>query len=146
DVGRIEGDIGRAAMLYRESLALSWGQKDRRRIAPALAGLAGVAAAWGQRDQAARLFGATAVLIEAIGVIALFPFAQEAHDAGITAVRTALSEAAFAAAYAAGRSMPLGEAVAEAAGFEAPPRAETDGPSRDDSADKVRLSPREIDA
>jgi predicted ATPase/DNA-binding XRE family transcriptional regulator len=66
-----------------------------------IAGLAGVAASQGQLERAARLFGA----------------ASDAADEGILAtLRGRLGDADFEAAWAAGRSMTLEEAVADALG------------------------------
>jgi DNA-binding CsgD family transcriptional regulator len=114
DVARVEGNIPQATARYCESLALSWEQRDRRRMAPALAGLAELAAARRQWIDAARLFGATEALIETMGVFALFPFDQRAYEAGIATVRAAMGVEDFSAAWEDGRAMPLHAAVTEA--------------------------------
>src|SRR6185312_13631850 len=67
-VALAQGDEGGAAKLFAESLVLSWDHQDRRYLAHALAGLAGVAAMRGLEERAARLFGAAAALHEAIAV------------------------------------------------------------------------------
>ena len=61
------GDYARAATLYPESLRLVWESGDRRLFAGVLAGFAGLVAACGQPERAARLCGAVAGLIEAVG-------------------------------------------------------------------------------
>src|SRR5690606_40878433 len=63
-------------------------------------------------DQAARLFGAEEALREAIGAPVAHHRAR--HDQAIAAVRDGLGATAFATAWAAGRAMPLADAVAEA--------------------------------
>jgi hypothetical protein len=75
--------------------------------------LGGVAAAQGQWERAARLMGAGEVLREGIGSI-MPPQYRSLYDQAVTAVRTALGEAAFIAAKQTGRTMLLAHAIAEA--------------------------------
>lgn len=77
-------------------------------------GLALAAAARGQPARAARLFGAAAALLEAVGAPLYLP-EQARYDEGVAAVRAQTGPGAFAAAWDQGRAMPLEEAVAEAA-------------------------------
>jgi hypothetical protein len=78
-----------------------------------LEGLAWVAAADEQSPRAARLGGAAEALREALG--APLPASLCAgHDRAVQAMRTALGEEACAAAWAAGRALPLEQAIAEA--------------------------------
>jgi non-specific serine/threonine protein kinase len=114
DVARLGGNFAQATSRYHEGLALSWEQRDRRRMASALAGLADVAIAQGQWERAARLFGATAALIEMMGTFALFPFDQRVFEAGVSASRAAMRAEDFSAAWEAGHVMPLHATVAEA--------------------------------
>jgi DNA-binding CsgD family transcriptional regulator len=75
--------------------------------------LAGLAAAHGQALGAARLFGAAEALRDAMAA----PLPEVEHpdyDRDMQAARGALSAAAFAAAWAQGRALPLERAVAEA--------------------------------
>ena len=111
-VGRGQGDYSRAAALYVESLALRWAQGEQRHIAGCLRGLASVAAAARQYTRAARLYGAAETMREAIGAPA--PRRHALSDQAVARVRAGLGEAAFAAAWAAGRALPPAEAVAEA--------------------------------
>jgi tetratricopeptide (TPR) repeat protein len=106
-----QGDQARAAMLFGESLAVSqeWAFEDV--MAWALTGLAGVAAAQSQSQRAARLLGT----VEAWNV-QLEAADRADYDRIVAAARTQLGEEAFAAAWAAGRSMSLEQAVAEALG------------------------------
>ncbi len=111
-VARAQGDYSGAAGLYRESLALRWAQGEKRHIAGCLRGLASVAAVARQHVRAARLYGAAEAAREAIG--APMPRHHVRSEQAIAAVRAGLGEAAFAVAWAAGRALPLAEAVAEA--------------------------------
>ncbi|HEU5099433.1 MAG TPA: tetratricopeptide repeat protein, partial [Roseiflexaceae bacterium] len=105
----------RAGALLRASLAKMQDLGDHWGISHCLRGLAGVAAAQNQPEQAARLFGATEALLEITG-LRLEPFEQSEHDQHIAVARAQLDKAAFAAAWAAGRTMPLEQAIAEALG------------------------------
>jgi predicted ATPase/DNA-binding NarL/FixJ family response regulator len=111
-VTRARGDHVRAASLFAEGLALLWDHGDQLGIAGCLRGLARVAVLTHRYDHAARLFGAEEALREAIGA----PVARHRarHDEAVASVRDGLGETAFAAAWAAGRSLPLAQAVAEA--------------------------------
>ena len=54
----LRGDVGRAAPLFAEALELAWAVPDPRKVAIALLGIVGVAAARGRADAGARLLGA----------------------------------------------------------------------------------------
>ncbi len=105
--------------LFAEGLALHAELGDRRIIAMALDGVAGLAIAWGQPERAARLFGAAAALREASG-LPIDPACRAAHGRDVAAARAALGEDAFAAGWAAGAALPLSVAVAEATAIAAP--------------------------
>lgn len=117
-VARAHGDHPRAEALFAESLGLRWEFGDKRGILGCLSGLAGIAAATGRFTRAARLFGAAAALREALGLPE--PRGSRSERA-ITAARAAIGDASFAAAWDAGRDLPLAEAVAEA--IASPPHA-----------------------
>jgi predicted ATPase/DNA-binding CsgD family transcriptional regulator len=106
-----QGDYERAVALAREALALFWKLDKKYYTAFDLSVLAGPVAATGQLDRAARLLGASAALLETIGV-GFQPADQFEIDRYVAAVRAQLDEAAFEAAWAAGRAMSLEEAVA----------------------------------
>lgn len=82
-------------------------------LGEALASLGAVAIATGQPAKAARLFGATDAFIESIGAF-LDAVLPGEIDRAVAATRTALGNEAYAAAYAAGASLPLEEAMSEA--------------------------------
>jgi tetratricopeptide (TPR) repeat protein len=115
DIALDTDDAVTAAATYRESLSLWRRLDDRYRIGECLDGLAAVAARDGRPERAARLLGAADRLREATGY-ALHPAFQRAHERSVELARTALGEAAFAAAWAAGRDLSLDAAIAEAEG------------------------------
>jgi non-specific serine/threonine protein kinase len=86
---------------------------DKWAIAYSLAGWAEAARAVGHREQAVRLCGAAAALRETLG--AALPPTEAAQFARVlAALRAALGEGPFVAAWETGRALPLEQAVAEA--------------------------------
>ena len=145
---RDRGDDARAMALFAEGLALFTELGDRRIIALALDGVAGLAVAWGQPEHAARLFGAAAALREASG-LPVDPAFRAAHGRDVAAARTALGEDAFAAGWATGAALPLPVAIAEATAIAAPApgtvptvsSVEPGGAARSDAARKRGPAP-----
>jgi predicted ATPase/DNA-binding SARP family transcriptional activator len=119
DVASAQGDAERAGNLYEESLALLWESQEKPGIAGGLEGLARVLAAsagnslGGEWDRAVRLLGAADALRAAIGTPRA-PAAGAAYQRLVDTLRAGLGEETFTAAWAAGRTMPLNEAVAYA--------------------------------
>jgi tetratricopeptide (TPR) repeat protein len=111
------GDYGQARALYAESIPLFQSVGVAWTVAYMLGGLAGIACAWGQEERAVWLYGAATALRDAVGG-ATFPDRLAARDRDISALRSALGEEAFAAAWAAGQALPLDQAIAEALGME----------------------------
>jgi tetratricopeptide (TPR) repeat protein len=109
-VTRGDGDCEEARALHREGLPLCHRLADRRGIGWHLVGMAGVEAEQGRAERAARLLGAAAAALEAIGS-PLPPPQQREHDRTREQTEAALGEGAFAAAWAEGRAMPLEEAI-----------------------------------
>jgi predicted ATPase len=105
------GDDGRATVLYAESLALCRELGDKHGLAECLEGLAGVAVAQQHLERAARLLGVAAALREAIGA-PLSPRERVWYDRDMSTVRAGLGEAAFAAAWATGKAIPLEHVIA----------------------------------
>src|SRR5262249_327874 len=108
-VGRVtlaRGEYDRSRACYRESLTWLQKRRDMPRVATGLEGLAQVAAAEGNAEEAARLFGTAGALREAIGS-PLAPVDRAEHDRSVAAVRAALGEEAFTAAWEAGRALSL---------------------------------------
>jgi predicted ATPase/DNA-binding CsgD family transcriptional regulator len=109
---RQSGKRMRARALFRESLAIRRGLDDRWGIAASLLELAHLADEEGQWGRAGRLWGAAEALREDLGAIVL-PSFQGDLDFGVNRARAGLGEERFAAVEAAGRTMPLAEAIAD---------------------------------
>ncbi len=111
------GDRAEAARLYRENLSQTApvgdlrGIGDRRYVADALAGFAGVALAGGEAETAARLLGAATAMIEAVGF--RFVVHQVQYERVLAATRASLPGRAFAAAWEDGRRLRPDEVEAE---------------------------------
>ncbi len=110
-----QGDHQRAAALLREALTLLRDTRYALIAAPCLEVMASIVRALGAAGRAARLLGAASALQSVIGTSRT---AEVEADYGrtVTAVREALGEETFAAAWAAGTTLGLEEAIAEALG------------------------------
>ncbi len=109
-VARRETDHRRAAALYRESLSLFQETGSRHGLALCLAAMGGVAADEGQPARAARLLGAAAGSLERLSA-AMVLGDPVGYEYDVTAVRNALGDEAFAAAWAEGQAMTLDQAI-----------------------------------
>jgi tetratricopeptide (TPR) repeat protein len=107
-----QGDTRRATELLHESLRLAWQTRRPRTIAYVLEGLAEVAWAEHRAGAAARLCGAAAALRENAPA-QIWPGDSLRYDRTVAAVRTALGDEGFAAAWEAGRSTPLEHLIAD---------------------------------
>jgi predicted ATPase/DNA-binding CsgD family transcriptional regulator/DNA-binding XRE family transcriptional regulator len=110
---RERGDHARAARLFGESLALLGERGDPGIVANCLKSLGAVAGVAGDPEQAARLLGAAEALLERHGV-AVYPTELPRLERASAPARARLSETSFAAAWAAGRTLPVEQAIAEA--------------------------------
>jgi tetratricopeptide (TPR) repeat protein len=109
------GNYGYAAAVHRESLRLRWDAAVWEDVAASLADLAALAAAVERPEQAARLFGAAAVVREETGRALIPHFPERAvFERAESRARTALGTGVYAAAEAAGRALPRERAVSEA--------------------------------
>ena len=100
-------------MLLNESAVLHRGLGTPHSVPWCLEGLAGVAAARGDWERAARICGALDALRARLGPS--FPPADPArHAATLADARAALGDDAFAAAQEAGRTLPLDRVLADA--------------------------------
>ncbi len=115
---RSRGDVASALACYREGLTLSAQQHDKWLVLENLTGLAAVSAAEGPPQQAARLLGVVEALREQIG--ASVPRLHAGHENAVAPARARLGEAKFATLQAAGRTLPLDEAIASALASPAP--------------------------
>jgi predicted ATPase/DNA-binding SARP family transcriptional activator len=103
-------DFIAAESFHRRSLAVAEQIGELRSIAESLAELAGVAAALGNMNRAAVLTGAAQALREQIGAPAPGPDMARYHET-CAAAEQVLGRAAYAAALAAGRALPIPGAV-----------------------------------
>lgn len=110
-VARLEGDHTQARSLYSRAIVTLRELGNCRGIFHLLEAFGHLALAEGQPERAVRLLGAAERLGKTIGT-ALAPPEQVEHERGVAAARTALGESAFAAAWAAGQTMTLEEAIA----------------------------------
>ena len=93
-----------------EALAMFRATGDMQRVSSLLIMAAALALGEGDPERAARLSGAAAVLMEPLGDVAT-PMQLLRIDDPVPAARSALGDAAFEAAYVAGRSLSLDEAL-----------------------------------
>jgi non-specific serine/threonine protein kinase len=112
EIASARGDLAAALTALQEALRLAVDLGYDIAILGAFAGLADVAARAGMAERAAQLLGAATALVDAHGLKppphhALFRRADEATTA-------MLGEAAFRAAWNAGRALPLEQAIAAA--------------------------------
>jgi predicted ATPase/Tfp pilus assembly protein PilF len=131
NLGRIaidQRDYTRGNILFRESLLLLRELGDKEALAACLEGLGGVAGGHSQPERAARLYGAAEQLRVAIGS-AQAPVARTRYERLVAAARAQLDEAAFAAAWAEGRMMGLGQAIADALNEASPAPAHNHSPT-----------------
>src|SRR5262249_47716537 len=122
NIGVVLGDLGRlalaaqdyaeAARRFQESLRLLWKVGWRTLIPRNLAGIAEAAAAQGEPERAARLFGAAAGLQQTLG----FSHIPEELDGRMIALHERLDPETLAAAWVAGRALSWEQAIAEALG------------------------------
>jgi tetratricopeptide (TPR) repeat protein len=128
DEALCRGDAAAALPLYRESLGRWRLLGEKLHVAGSLLGPATVALEGGQAEHAARLLGASAALHEEIGA---FPPAELPGDLGNgpERARAVLGEAAFEAAWLAGRAFSVEEAIADALAVAAPAPPSTVAPA-----------------
>jgi non-specific serine/threonine protein kinase len=113
DLERARDNRDDALACYREMLELAGTHGDRILVADALAGVAGVDAASGRLERAARLDGAVAALRAQLNA-AVAPWEYDDHGRDLDVARAALGAETWAAARAAGAALPLEAAIAEA--------------------------------
>jgi predicted ATPase/DNA-binding CsgD family transcriptional regulator len=146
DLGVVVGERGepaRAAALQAESLDLWLRTGSREGVADALAGLAAIIAD-GRPEQAARLFGASSALADAVGYSFGLP-ERATHERAKVGLLATMGDAAFAAAWNAGRDLSLDRAVAEAADIRPTAIEPTDNVRTGASELPGGLSPREVE-
>jgi non-specific serine/threonine protein kinase len=138
-VALARGEQERSANLFAECLAVAQQISDSRRIAECLEGFAEIAAESGEAERAARLLGAAHNLRDVNGST-VQPVNRAVHARTLAAAHKVLGQAAFTAAWDAGRAMRLEQAIADVAAFKRPSALEQ---SADPPRPKGLLSQRE---
>jgi DNA-binding CsgD family transcriptional regulator len=140
-LGRVvarQGDLARAQALHEESQAAARHMANTRIIAFSLEGLAETVVARGKPAWAAQLWGAAEFLRETAG--APLPAAwRPDYGRSVAAARASLAEQAFSAHWAAGRTLPLDQVLADQEPVPLSP------PSSTPPASPAGLTPREMD-
>ncbi len=108
-----QGELERAYRTFDDSQQHFQLSGSKIGVVYALEGLASLAVAKGHMERAARLFGWNDSMRETLDDRRP-PVEQASVDRDLATIRTQLDEAAFSAAYAAGKTLTLEEAVAEA--------------------------------
>ncbi len=106
-------DYPKALTLCAESLTLNLETRDHRGVAASFAAIASIAAQQGQGGPAARLYGATAALLEATGV-QLIPMDHSENEPYMLSVRAQMGKDAYDRTFSEGHAMKLDQAVAYA--------------------------------
>jgi predicted ATPase len=109
-----QDDHASARRVLEEALTLLREMGNRRGFVAWLEVNAYLAESEGQMERAARLFGTAEALRDALRYHLWLPLSRARYERWIAAARAALAPEIFAAAWAAGRAMPLEEAIAEA--------------------------------
>jgi tetratricopeptide (TPR) repeat protein len=109
-VARLQGDLMAARARFAESLAIFGELGDRKSVAEGLKRVAEMAATQGESERAARFFGSAQRLREATDV-PLSSAERAEHDRSVAALRAALGEEAFTAAWSEGRATTMEQAV-----------------------------------
>jgi non-specific serine/threonine protein kinase len=105
-----QGNFAEAASKLRESLVDNWEMEDERAVAACLAAFGVLAVAQADLARAARLFGASEALIEAIHD-ALQYFDRVHFRRNVAVLHAWLDEATLSAEWAAGRAMTIEQAI-----------------------------------
>jgi hypothetical protein len=104
-------DLPRALTTTRQILVLDW--EERRPICHYLEDIADIAGRIGRPELAGRLYGAADEQRARLG-ISVAPVYRAEYERDLNISRRAVGEAAFAAAWAAGRDLSPEQAIAEA--------------------------------
>jgi non-specific serine/threonine protein kinase len=129
DIALARGEFSRAGVLWRERLGLTW---DLYGLYWALEGLAAVAVAQGQPQQAARFLGAAEAHRERMGIVQA-PRRLPQYEQTVAATRASLDKATLSDAWSEGRrwsaeaaraeAIQIAEAAAQLADLSVTPRA-----------------------
>jgi DNA-binding CsgD family transcriptional regulator len=139
-----KGDDALAIPLLLDSLRVKRTITQQWHIANALEALAGIAANHRQATLATTLFGAIELFREQASA-PLEPALQGEHDRTVARLKSELGESAYAAAWAEGRTMPVEQAIAEAAKVSPGGAPTALAGTETSAAGEMGLTPRELD-
>ena len=114
DLARDSGDHRQALGLYQEALGLAQDNPSTREVRGVVEAVGIASIALGQAEHGARLLGATEAMRERMGLQYRVSETTVALEQAVSAAQVALGNAAFTAAWSAGRSLQPSQAVAEA--------------------------------
>jgi DNA-binding CsgD family transcriptional regulator len=112
-LAREVGEVSGAEALLHEALCAFYDAGDPGGVADVLESLAALVRELQNEEQAVRLLGAADGIRAGVGCVR-FPVHQPGYEAQLAALREALGEEAFAAAWSAGASLSLDDTVAYA--------------------------------
>lgn len=135
DLARDRAEWDRALLCYREALNLDKTHPIKRTVIEIIESIAIVAFRTGQAERSATLAGAAEALRERTGLRYIQPESSSSLELAIRGSRAMLGEAAFGAAWEAGRTCSAGDTIASALAVQV-------RPVRPSSA---RLTPREAE-
>jgi predicted ATPase/DNA-binding CsgD family transcriptional regulator len=139
-----QGDVANGAVALAESASNLQLSQDINRevVAEWVAAAARLAVCRGRLEQAARLYGGAEVLTEVIGVPLVVP-PRNQYRRVVDAIQRALGTDVFAAAWTAGRVLPVEQVVAEARAMTDPSAGIEDRTPVEESTVSALLTPRE---
>ncbi len=140
-ISRMQGDLESALKLDREAIVIWYDMGDWWRLSRAINEYGITVEQTGQFEYATQLLAASEVLREQLDA-AFMPVLALARDRALASLHRHLSDAKFAAAWEAGRSMMVDELIAVVVN---PPESVAPRPPRD-PVSTAGLSPREMDA
>ena len=143
DNAREVGNWPEAIAAYQESLAHHWTQRDPLGVADALLRLAQILVALGDVELAARFFGCAEAQRERTGTMVFEP-ARLGYEQAVAAARAALGDDPFQAAWDAGRSLPLADAIEMAANLRAAPSPALDRAAAPEPSSRLSAREREV--
>lgn len=144
DLSLTQGDARQAHAHFTEAIVLSRDLRIPRDCAQGLEGLAQVAAADRQFERAVRLYSAGSALRERIG-FPMYARARQVFERDSVTSRAALGDEAFDAAWEAGQTIPLDEAIAFALNADDAVPTSTVTPSPQSAPVVAGLSQRELE-
>lgn len=150
NLGLLAGERGqtrRSLATLQSALVLFRDRGDRRGVAECLIGVAGVLTATGQLHRAVRLFGAAEALLTQAH-LQLWSTSVASYTRAREAARAQLSPRAFARVLAAGQSLSVADAIAEALPEMTAPRRAQDRavPAVPESVEQLTAREREVAA